>query len=378
MSSPTAGSNLRLPNGQTLVILKDASSHLNFSVEATGSSIEYPWPAGSIEVTHGSPTDFPSATSDKITLFCHDPESSPAVYRLWLALYWYFCHPAPKPAAKKDPRKPWVVNINTTTGLFSDPVNVGLGAAIGLLSYTSPSPTAEVHVYAARSSFWQIPWEAVHERLYYPKPLEYIITNGIRHPLRPRPQQGTLYKRWVPSLKEFISFRLASAETDAELVHRWMNDPRVAEFWGEDGGDVEKTREFLKKGLESSHCYPVIGCWNDEPFGYFEVYWVKEDNLGKFATGCGPWERGVHCLVGEQKFRGPHRVGVWISSLVHYMFLDDPRTQTVMLEPRVDNEKFIKYLTEAGFYKEKEFAFPHKQAALMKLEREAWETGPLL
>lgn len=42
------------------------------------------------------------------------------------------------------------------------------------------------------------------------------------------------------------------------------------------------------------------------------------------------------------------------------------------------NHRFIKYLTEAGFYKEKEFAFPHKQAALMKLEREAWETGPLL
>jgi len=78
------------------------------------------------------------------------------------------------------------------------------------------------------------------------------------------------------------------------------------------------------------------------------------------------------------------------------MFLDDPRTQTVMLEPRVDNTKlafqsqiggiqegrtdmicrFIKYLMDAGFYKEKEFAFPHKQAALMKLKREAWE-GPL-
>lgn len=310
MSSPTAGSNLRLPHGRALFILKDASSHLNFSVEATGS------PAGSIEVTHGSPTDFPSASSDTIT-FCHGPESSPTVYRLWLALYWYFCHPAPKPAAKKDPRKPWVVNINTTTGLFSDPKNVGLGVAVGLLSYISPSPTAEAHVYAARSSFWQVPWKAVHERFYYPKPLEYTITNGIRHPLRPRPEQGLLYNRWVPSLQEFISFRLASAETDAELVHRWMNDPRVAEFWGEDGGDVEKTRGFLKKGLESNHCYPVIGCWNDEPFGYFEVYWVKEDNLGKFATGCGPWDRGVHCLVGEQKFRGPHRVGVWISSLVH-------------------------------------------------------------
>lgn len=86
------------------------------------------------------------------------------------------------------------------------------------------------------------------------------------------------------------------------------------------------------------------------------------------------------------------------------MFLADPRTMTLMLEPRIDNEKyvpsllptpqiyllvfylilatndsdgrFINYLHQAGFYKEKEFSFPHKQAALMKLKREAWQGPP--
>ena len=45
------------------------------------------------------------------------------------------------------------------------------------------------------------------------------------------------------------------------------------------------------------------------------------------------------CLVGEQEFRGPHRAKVWLSALVHYFWLADNRTDTVMLEPRVDNEK---------------------------------------
>jgi RimJ/RimL family protein N-acetyltransferase len=185
-----------------------------------------------------------------------------------------------------------------------------------------------------------------------------------------------MYTRWIPSFGQFLTFRLTDLDEDTEVVHRWMNDPRVSMFWGEEAEDPEKTRSFLKKGLGSKHFFPIIGCWDDEPFGYFEVYWVKEDALGRYASDVDMWDRGVHCLVGEQKFRGPHRVGVWISGLVHFMFLDDPRTQTVMLEPRVDNTKFIKYLVDAGFYKEKEFAFPHKQAALMKLKREAWE-GPL-
>jgi len=53
------------------------------------------------------------------------------------------------------------------------------------------------------------------------------------------------------------------------------------------------------------------------------------------------------------------------------------RTETVVLEPRVDNEKFIGHLKNAGFYKQGEVAFPHKQSAVMKLDRESWEAPAL-
>ena len=35
--------------------------------------------------------------------------------------------------------------------------------------------------------------------------------------------------------------------------------------------------------------------------------------------------------------------------------------------------RFIGYLHDVGFYKEGEIAFPFKQAALMKINRECWE-----
>ncbi|KAK3068198.1 hypothetical protein LTR53_014427, partial [Teratosphaeriaceae sp. CCFEE 6253] len=302
---------------------------------------------------------------------------------------------------------------------------------------------------------------------YPPPPAQWTFTNGTRHPLRPKPpRQGEIiYTRWIPSLGQYLSFRVVSLSaqacvyrgptagtapgpeaaaglghtvpregsllppgresllratqgmsvsepavptirglslqddagggggggggrgragedpasmTDTELLHKWMNEPRVAHSWGE-GGPAAHQAEFLKHGLTSRHSFPVIGCFDGQPFGFFEIYWVKEDPLAGLlgSGGAGDWDRGLHVLVGEQAFRGAHRVRVWLSALVHYCWLADLRTEVVMMEPRVDNAKLKAYCEEVGFYKEREVAFPHKQSNLMKLRREAW-TAPAL
>ncbi|KAF1944851.1 siderophore biosynthesis protein-like protein [Clathrospora elynae] len=253
---------------------------------------------------------------------------------------------------------------------------------------------------------------------YPPPPSQYVYTNNIRHPIRPKPpRQGEIfYTRYIPSVGQYLSFRVASISSkalqhqgpvsshvhsphrniamaasdsviptvsslklgmsDLEYLHKWMNDPRVSHFWGEVGPQSHQ-EEFLKKGLQSKNSFPVIGCWDGKPFGYFELYWVKEDNLAKYLPFVGDYDRGFHCLVGEQEFRGPHRVKIWLSALVHYCWMSDNRTERVMLEPRVDNEKLANYLQGAGFYKEREISLPHKQSNLFKINRDVWK-GPAL
>ncbi|KAK3676036.1 hypothetical protein LTR78_004228 [Recurvomyces mirabilis] len=274
---------------------------------------------------------------------------------------------------------------------------------------------------------------------YPPAPAQYTFTNGIKHPVRPKPpRQGeTFYTRWVPSLGQYLSFRVASLSknpcvyrgptstsnadsmfppqtreslrsgtpsaseatintlgnnatsalnlddtpttsmTDPELLHKWMNNPRVSYSWGENG-PTSHQEAFLTTNLKSMNSFPVIGCFDGKPFGYFEIYWVKEDRLAAHLGGeCGDWDRGLHVLVGEDEFRGSHRVKVWLSALIHWCWLADLRTSIVFMEPRVDNEKLRRYCEEAGFYKEREVTFPHKQSNLMKIRREAW-TAPAL
>lgn len=221
-----------------------------------------------------------------------------------------------------------------------------------------------------------------HLPTYYPPPpTQFIFTNHIRHPIRPKPpRQGeTFYIRHIQSVDQHLSFRIptlskkpcpplspvgascpgalpshaaspaavslptlssfADRSSDLDYLHKWMNETRVSGAWG-CAGPLYTQQKFLEDALSSMHSFPVIGCWDHKPFGYFEIYWVKEDKLGRLLGGeVGNYARGLHALVGEQEFRGPHRVKVWLDALVHYCWLADPRTQTVMVEPRVDNHK---------------------------------------
>jgi len=198
-----------------------------------------------------------------------------------------------------------------------------------------------------------------HLPTYYPPgPLMYTITGNVRHPLRPKPPRmgEVFYTRFVPSVGQYLAFRVASMSpkpvpyqgpagpkppkqgaqlstlSDAGLVQSWLAKPRVAKFWG----DYEPN--FLTNAVKSRHSFPIIGMWDGVPFGYFEVYWVKEDILGeKLGSDADDWDRGLHVVVGEEWARG--RVPIWLSSLVHYCFTADYRTMSVCLEPRVDNAR---------------------------------------
>jgi hypothetical protein len=237
-----------------------------------------------------------------------------------------------------------------------------------------------------------------HLPTYFPPPpLQYTLTSGIRHPMRPKPpRQGEIfYTRFVPSCGQYLAFRAASLSpkpvayngptttpafsrhsavsslssvpahislasindlkppspkpesldttmmTDLQLLNKWMNIPRVSKFWGVQGPQSIQEK-FLQGNLTSKHSFPAIGLWDGKPFGYFEIYWVKEDILGKhLGDGASDYDRGVHVLVGEEEFRGIHRVKAWITSFAHWAFIQDYRTNAVVLEPRVDNEKYV-------------------------------------
>lgn len=217
-------------------------------------------------------------------------------------------------------------------------------------------------------ALWQYPNLWLNKAAFGVPPQPFVITNGRRHPLRPTASSNVLYSRHIPWLGQTFTLREADPDRDLHAFNRWMNNPRVAQFWEEDGS-LEQHHAYLQKQLDDPHTLPLIGHFDGQPFGYFEVYWAKEDRIAPFYDA-GDYDRGLHLLVGEETFRGKAFYTAWFSSLCHYMFLDDPRTQRLVCEPRHDNHRQIANFDRNGFAKVKHFDFPHKRALLVMLARE--------
>lgn len=201
-----------------------------------------------------------------------------------------------------------------------------------------------------------------------PYPVRYTMTGEKRHPLRPPKPSGLVYARHIPWLKRTLKLRAATVDGDTALLHRWMNDPDVAYFWQEEG-DEDKHRRYLQGLVDDPHMLPLVVSLDDSPFGYFEIYWAKENRLAPFYDA-HDHDRGWHVLIGEPAFRGKAFLTAWFPAIQHFQFLDDPRTQRVVGEPRADHVRQIANLDKAGFSKVKEFDFPHKRAMLVMLLRE--------
>ncbi|CCG83763.1 protein of unknown function [Taphrina deformans PYCC 5710] len=237
------------------------------------------------------------------------------------------------------------------------------------ISYNAPPGTTDLSSIC-RDYSSRVVDDASGPATYYLYASDFWQRRSYRHPVRPlRPAEGTMiYQRFIPSFMESFSLRVASAEADLDTYASWQDSDRVHAFWGERGTRDHHAR-YLRRQLADPHVLPVLASFGDTAFAYFELYHAKEDAISLFA-GAGDYDRGFHALVGHEAYRGPDRVRVWISSVTHYLFLADDRTQRVMLEPRVDNETFIGYLLKAGYVIEKEFNFPHKRSALVSITRE--------
>lgn len=228
----------------------------------------------------------------------------------------------------------------------------------------SANSAAQPLVFA--EMFWQTAeiWMTSPSFAY---PRRDVFDGKSEHPFRPPKPTGCVYARFIPWLSGTLSFYVASID-DLPHLHRWMNDPRVDEFWNEAGSESAH-RRYLERMLADPHVIPLIGRFNEQAFSYFEIYWAKEDLIGPFC-GAGDYDRGCHVIVGDEAFRGRPWFTAWLPSLLHLMFLDDPRTERIVQEPSAVHHRQLRNLQRSGFAHIRSVDLPTKRAAIMSISRQ--------
>lgn len=210
----------------------------------------------------------------------------------------------------------------------------------------------------------------------------YTLTNNVSHPIRPKFSEGEiLYTQDIPHLQRTIRLRVIDRKLDLDTFHEWHNQTRVAHFWELNQSKTELLG-YISKSLHDPHLMPVIAELGDknqfEPVGYFEIYWTKEDRLGPYYDA-QDYDRGFHLLIGNQKYLGFENTDAILKHVCHYIFQSEPKTESIMGEPRHDNEKILKYLeTFKAWERIKEFDFPHKRAVLLRCDRQKFYAGNYL
>ncbi len=226
-----------------------------------------------------------------------------------------------------------------------------------------------------RNQFAELPGVWTQDTLESKLIARFQNTGDVKHPERPYLEEGrVLYRRHSPTIGKTISFRVVDRERDLEKFNEWQNKKRVSEFW-ELEGSLEDHHSYLTKGLMDPHSTPAIVSIDDTPVGYFEFYWVKEDRLGPYYDS-GPYDRGFHFLIGEESYLGFKNTDAILRATVHYIYLDEGRTQVISAEPRSDNKAILKYVETFKCWRfVKEFDFPHKRAALLQCYRDLYFAG---
>ncbi|WP_229900239.1 GNAT family N-acetyltransferase [Streptomyces capoamus] len=175
---------------------------------------------------------------------------------------------------------------------------------------------------------------------------------------------------WGPVTTPAGSFQLVPVRIDQDLslVHRWMNDPAVAEFW-ELCGPRNRTQAHLRAQLHGDgRSVPCLGVLDGSPMSYWEIYRADMDPLAA-CYPARPHDTGIHLLIGDAADRG-RGLGSALLRAVADLILDRyPACARVVSEPDVRNIPSVSAFLRAGFRHAAEVDLPGKRAALMIRDR---------
>ncbi|MFI0962423.1 GNAT family N-acetyltransferase [Streptomyces sp. NPDC021080] len=175
---------------------------------------------------------------------------------------------------------------------------------------------------------------------------------------------------WGPATTPAGVFHLVPvrAGRDLALVHRWMNDPAVAEFWELAGPETVVEEHLLRQLDGDGRSVPCLGVLDGTPMSYWEIYRADLDPLARHYPA-RPHDTGVHLLIGGVADRGRGLGSTLLRAVADQVLDKRPACARVVAEPDLRNTPSVSAFLSGGFRFSAEVDLPGKRAALMIRDR---------
>ncbi|MGQ4478155.1 GNAT family N-acetyltransferase [Streptomyces sp. SAS_276] len=175
---------------------------------------------------------------------------------------------------------------------------------------------------------------------------------------------------WGPTRTPAGPFHLLPVhiERDLPLIHRWMNDPAVAEFWELAGPQVLTENHLRTQLTGDGRSVPCLGVLDGTPMSYWEIYRADLDPLARHYP-TRHHDTGIHLLIGDNVDRGRGLGGSLLRAVADLVLDNRPACARIIAEPDIRNTPSVAAFLSAGFRFSAEIDLPDKRAALMVRDR---------
>jgi hypothetical protein len=183
--------------------------------------------------------------------------------------------------------------------------------------------------------------------------------------------RDSVYEEKLPGLGRLRLVAIAP-EADADLIHSWVREER-ARFWGMGAMSRDEVLDIYNflDSLDTHHGYLMLV--EEEPAGICQTYEPLHDPVGDVYPA-RPEDTGLHLLLAPTERPVPNFTAILLSGLIRFL-LSDPAKDRVVAEPDARNAKAIGRLVGYGFEAGAKVQLAEKQAQLVFLTREKFESG---
>jgi aminoglycoside 6'-N-acetyltransferase-1b/aminoglycoside 6'-N-acetyltransferase-2 len=154
-------------------------------------------------------------------------------------------------------------------------------------------------------------------------------------------------------------------EHDLPMLHRWLNEPHVAQWWGGERptlADVQ--RDYAPHVLARARVTPYIAMLDGQAFAYAQSYVAMGAGGGWWEDETDPGVRGIDQSIGRSELLGIGLGTKLVRALVDLLF-SDPAVTKIQTDPAPHNHRAIRCYEKAGFRAVKTIVTPDGPALCM-------------